>query len=153
MNYKDERLNKLINYIYDVNLDGKLEVIKYLINKVLTLKDITSSGGGASRRDDIRSNDNDAFQWACLYGHLEVVKYIINKGLTLEDIRSKNNLALRWASLNGHIEVVKYLEETIKILEEHKKKWDYVCGEIEYKPNLGIEYFKHLEEFIKLNYR
>ncbi len=59
---------------------------------------------------------------------------------------------MRWASENEHLEVVKYLEETIKILkakEEHKKEWDYICGEIEYKPEVGIEYFKHLEDFIK----
>ncbi len=116
-----------------------LEVVKYLYNLGLTL-------------DDIRSKDNAALRWASESGHLEVVKYLIDKGLTLKDIRSENNYALKWASENGQIEVVKYLEETIKILkakEEHKKEWDYICGEIEYKPELGIEYFKHLEEFIK----
>ncbi len=59
---------------------------------------------------------------------------------------------MRWASKNGKLEVVKYLEKTIKILElkeEHKKEWDYICGEIEYKPKVGIKYFEHLEEFMK----
>ncbi len=118
---------------------GYLEVVKFLIDKGLTL-------------EDIRSEDNEALRLASYYGYLEVVKYLIDKGLTLKDIRSKDNNALRWASIMGHIEVVKYLEKTIQILEakeEHKKEWDYVCGEIEYKPKVGIKYFEHLEEFIK----
>ncbi len=92
-------------------------------------------------------------KWTSSNGHLEVVKYLVNKGLTLEDIRNRDNLALRFAIENGQIEVVQYLEETIKILkakEEQKKEWDYVCGEIEYKPKVGIKYFEHLEEFIKI---
>ncbi len=117
--------------------NGHFEVVKYLINKGLTL-------------EDIRAQDNCAFRMASLYGYLEVVKYLIDNGLTLKDIRSRNNDAFRWASRNRHIELVKYLEETIKILEakeKHKKEWDYVCGEIEYKPERGI--YEHLEEFIK----
>ncbi len=120
---------------------GHLEVVKYLVNKGLTL-------------EDIRSYDNNALIGASLYGHLEVVKFLIDKGLTIKDIRSKDNKALIWASHNGYLEVVKYLEEQIKILEakeEHKKEWDYICGEIEYKPDVGIKYFEHLEEFIKTN--
>ncbi len=119
--------------------NGHLEVVKFLINKGLTLQ-------------DIRGQNNEAFRMASLYGYLEVVKYLIDKGLTLKDIRSRDNDALRRASRNRHIKVVKYVEETIKILEakkEQKKEWDYVCGEIEFKPEIGIEYFKHLEEFIK----
>ncbi len=124
---------------------GHLEVVKYLINKGLTL-------------EDIRSLDNYALRKTSENGHLEVVKYLCEfkdeqrLGLTLEDIKSQGNCAIRSAYLNEHIDVVKYLEETIKILkakEEHKKEWDYICGEIVYKPELGIEYFKHLEDFIK----
>ena len=152
--------------------NGHLEVIKYLINKGLTLEDIRSLDNYAFRLaslnrhievikyliykgltlEDIRSYDNCAFKWASLFGYLEVIKLLIYNGLTLQDIRSQDNYALRNASEYGRIEVVKYLEDTIKELEakeEHKKEWDYVCGEIEYKPDLGIKYFEHLEEFIK----
>ncbi len=138
LNLTLEDIRSLDNYaLRGVSYYGHLEVVKFLIDKGLTL-------------EDIRSQDNEALIWTSSNGHLKVVKYLIDKGLTLEDIRSQNNEALRWASINRHIKVVKFLEETIQILEakeKHKKEWDYVCGEIEYKPERGI--YEHLEEFIK----
>ena len=140
LNFTLEDIRNVDNFAFGyASYYGHLEVVKYLIDKGLTL-------------EDIKSRDNYALRLASENGHLEVVKFLVNKGLTLEDIRSQDNFAFRYASSNGHLEVVKYLEEQIKILEakeEHKKEWDYVCGEIEYKPELGIKYFEHLEEFIK----
>ncbi len=174
LNLTLEDIRSQNNYaLIGTSFNGHLEVVKYLIYKGLTLDDIRSQDNLAFRwtsenghlevikflvnkgltLEDIRSGDNDALKYTSYHGHLEVVKYLINKGLNIKDIRSDNNFALINASKFRHLDVVKYLEETIKILEakeEQKKEWDYVCGEIEYKPKLGIKYFEHLEEFIKI---
>ena len=88
-----------LNKFYEFCVEGNLDEIKKIYLNI----------------EDIKSQDNRVFRFACRNGYLEVVKYLIDKGLTLEDIRSIDNLALRWASRNGHLEVVKYLEEIILI--------------------------------------
>lgn len=123
---------------------GRLDLVKPLVEKGLTVDDIRSYGNEpmmhACRNghldivkyliskglslDDVRKNDNQALHCACADGHLDIVKYLVSLGLTLDDLQSCDNRALNWACSDQHLDVVKYLSVVINDLESNDSNVD-----------------------------
>ena len=122
---------------------GKLDILKYVMeNTDLTIKDVEND------MDYIEIDILKCYYKVNINIVKKIIKYLILLGLSFYFIYKLNILS------KDHMNDIlsNYLEHKIipkiKYKNKHKKEWDYVCGEIEYKPNLGIKYFEHLEEFI-----
>ena len=79
-------------------LYGKIDIVKYLMDKWSHLIDITN-------------DDNYAIRYACRNGHINLVVYLMEKWSNLIDISANNNNAICWACINNNIDIVKYLME------------------------------------------
>lgn len=87
-----------ISPLYNACSNGKLDVVKYLIDSL----------GAKFDEDVIGPNDHTELYVACENNHYEVVKYLVEKGAKVNCI---NNSYLSIACQNGYIEIVKFLIE------------------------------------------
>ena len=71
---------------FDARETGYADVVKLLLPHL--------------NENDIKSEDNYAFRYACQNGYIEVVKLLLPY-LSREDIKSKYNFAFRWACIMG----------------------------------------------------
>jgi len=83
-------------------LDGKLDVIKYLVFRM----NLRQGQKGVYKL--INSSDNYALIWSCHQGHFEVVKYLVETGA---ELHAQHEQALCLACEQGYFEIVKYLVE------------------------------------------
>ena len=123
---------------------GKLDILKYVMeNTDLTIKDVEND------MDYIEIDILKCYYKVNINTVKHIIKYLISLGLSL----SFTYKIIKLSKEHMNDIFSNYLENKIipkiKYKNEHKKEWDYICGEIEYKPYLGIKYFEHLEEFIK----
>ena len=100
----------------------------------------------ALTKDDIRYNDNEALQYACMRGSLENVKFLINHyGLTIDDARFKNCWALCQAVVNEYPEVVQYLTSKFNFtLEDIRSNNDNIMKQAGYNRDVEmVEFFEN----------
>ena len=64
-------------------------------------------------QNDVRSDNNYAFQKACWFGHLDVAQWLYTTfHLTIDDARSCHKYAFRYAYDLGHQDVCNWLVAT-----------------------------------------
>ena len=92
--------------------------------------------------DDIRSNYNQAFRYACARGHLDVAQWLYTTfQLTVTDVRFNYNQAFRYACARGHLDTAKWLYKNFQLTADDARfynnyafKWSQhhghqdVCG-------------------------
>ena len=104
--------------------NGKIDIVKYLMENWSHLIDITAE-------------DNYAIRNACANGHINLIVYLMENWSHLIDISAVKNYAIRWACFRGHLLLVKYLMENWSHLIDITDRYNYAircvckCGKIE----------------------
>lgn len=117
--------------------NGRLKVLKYLIEKGANFEDKTANDGATP------------LEGAASKGHLDIVKFLVEKGANVNHQDNDKDTPIGEAAVNGHFEVVKYLLEhgadpTIK----NKDGYDAA-----YRARIGgqSKIADFLEEYVKNN--
>jgi hypothetical protein len=131
LSYK-KKSEKHVSMMYSASVDGRLDIIKYLIfqndpvyiNKTSVELALCCAAENnhleivkylVAMNVNVKIDDDCPVRYASEKGHLEIVKYLISLGT---NIRACNDYAIRWAASNG--QAINFIAKAIKLMVDRK---------------------------------